>query len=158
MESSFQLMIAYDMFYYVKFTALRSLQAHQGMSDYHQLNELLHLIRTVSYFSRDTRMYFNLLYSPLPSQKFSVLLNQKFSLSEGNHRSSTSGHRTKHVPRGTSEYHLPSHPPPPNEGGLLPLNYLTMISIMFLYLLSLLLRLRPLPEGRRRKKRTRNHK
>ena len=60
------------------------------MPDYHQLNELSHLIRTASYLSGDTRMYFNLLYSPLPSHKVSVLLNQKFSFSEGNHRSSTS--------------------------------------------------------------------
>ena len=31
-------------------------------------------------------MHFNLLFSPLTSQKVSVLLNQKFSLSGGNHR------------------------------------------------------------------------
>ena len=35
-------------------------------------------------------MYYNLLYSLLPSHKVSVLLIQKFSLSGGNHRSSTS--------------------------------------------------------------------
>ena len=62
----------------------------QGMSDYHQLNELLHLFRIVSCLSRDTRMYVNLLYLLLQSRKVSVLLYQKFSLSRVNHRSSTS--------------------------------------------------------------------
>ena len=60
------------------------------MLEYNLLNELLHLISTISYLSRDIRMYFNLIYSLLLSQKVSVLQNQKFSLSGRNHRGSTS--------------------------------------------------------------------
>ena len=100
---------------------LRSLQAPQETLDYHHLNELLHLIHIVSYLSKDTRMYCNLLYSPLPFQKVSVLLNQKFSPSGGNPRSSTSsGAQDRQVPRETSDSHLPFHPPPPTVGGLFP--------------------------------------
>ena len=136
---------------------LRSLQAPQGMSVYHQLYELLHLIRTVSYISMDTRIYFNLLYSPLPSQKVPVLLNQKFSLSGVNHRSSTSsGAQNRAGSSGNFGFSPAFHPPsPPKVRGLFPLKYLTMTSITCLYLLTLflLLRLRSLPERRTRKTR-----
>ena len=65
-------------------------------------------------------------------------------------------HRTEQVPQGNFVFSHTLSPSSPNLGGLFPLKYLTMTPNMCIFLLTLplILRLRPLPE---RKRKSRNH-